>query len=69
MNKGKILVARKHLGLSQVQFASRLGITERMVRYYEYGHTIPERTKIQMRALIREYELDKAIAKAGLKII
>lgn len=69
MTKEQILQARKHLGLNQVQMASSLGISVRMVQYYEYGSDIPERTKISVMSLLRAFELDKAIEKAGLKII
>lgn len=70
MNKEQIRHDRKHLGLTQAQFASSLGITDRMVRYYESGHIIiPERTKISVTSLLRAFELDKAIEKAGLKIV
>lgn len=69
MTKEEILAARKHLGLTQAQMASSLGISPRMVRYYEFGNDIPERTKISVMALLRECEMAKAIEKAGLKIV
>ena len=50
---GTILHLRKHLGLSQADFAERLGTTRQTIINWERGHQVPKKMASRLLSLLK----------------
>lgn len=64
MTPEEFLSSRRKLKLTQPELAAKLGLSERYIRYMEYGrYDIEPRTELSMRYLLQQHQAGDCAAE------